>query len=148
MEDLQSHAYAVHSIDDCNQIQYKCYDCQQVFEHYNDFLNHVRMKHHSALKLRCDACDLLCKDSENYAKHRNNECLEANNFPNNFPCSHCSKSFRSHAGRELHVRRHEEGQFKSNFPCNQCPKEFLTKGALILHKRTHKSKHLLSIKVK
>lgn len=139
--DLFEHAKSKHNVEHFVQLQYKCFDCQNIFIHYSSFLNHIRLRHHPALKLRCDACDILCKTFQEYENHRKNACTQALLYPEVLPCKFCCKNFHTSCGLQTHFKQAhtmaaEEAGAKI-FKCQQCNKTFSWEKGLKNHEVTH-----------
>lgn len=126
----------MHSINDVNQLRYKCNDCHSVLSNYIDFVNHIRL-HHSELVLRCDSCDKPCKDYKQYKLHRGLQCPDRTTYPIVFTFSICAQAFRSHSCRQVHMRHHLDNK---KFTCKICASAFPSKEALKVHENKHKCK--------
>uniref|UniRef100_A0A1I8PTT5 Protein krueppel n=1 Tax=Stomoxys calcitrans TaxID=35570 RepID=A0A1I8PTT5_STOCA len=140
--DLFKHAKEKHSMDCDDLMQYHCYDCQKNSSNYSAFLNHVRLKHHPALKLRCDACDTLCDHFEHYETHRNNMCNNASLYPKTLPCKYCCKSFQSLNGLQVHIAQQHQADAtkREKYKCKLCSKEFAWERTLKSHEMEHLDK--------
>ncbi|XP_005185360.1 zinc finger and BTB domain-containing protein 17 [Musca domestica] len=145
--DLFKHVNATHYIANFADMQYKCYDCKKLMTHYSFFLNLIRMKHHPALKLKCDACDMPFKDFVQYANHRARVCPQLSQYPEVLPCKQCCRNFHSTNGLQTHVKHHhaEKGN-KEKYKCQYCNKEYTWKRSLINHELTHSHKREFSCK--
>ncbi|XP_073819712.1 uncharacterized protein [Musca autumnalis] len=136
--DLFAHANAEHSIEAFTDLLYKCCDCQQLMTHYSSFLNHVRLKHHPALKLKCDVCDKKCRSYTEYANHRKVICSQSAQYPKVLPCTQCCRNFNSSNGLQAHIKQHQtKEENKEKYKCRYCNKEYAWKRSLVNHEKTH-----------
>ncbi|XP_061391890.1 zinc finger protein 3 homolog [Musca vetustissima] len=136
--DLFNHANSTHSIENLQDLQYKCYDCKQLINHYVTFLNHIRFEHHPALKLKCDACDIACKDYVHYANHRSRDCTQLAQYPEVVPCKQCFRNFDSNTSLQAHTRQYHSGAGKKpKYKCQYCSKEYTWRRSLLNHEMSH-----------
>lgn len=136
--DLKEHIATEHNITQSEKLQYKCYDCQKIIPRYNYFLNHIRSKHHPALKLRCEACDLCCQTFEELSQHRSVNCADAKNYETLLPCNHCFKSFYNNFGLQYHCKsQHTTPKIHVKYQCLHCEKQFQNKNTFKAHERLH-----------
>ncbi|TMW52277.1 hypothetical protein DOY81_002610 [Sarcophaga bullata] len=136
--DLKQHIATEHNITESDKLQYKCYDCQKTIPRYNYFLNHIRSKHHPALKLKCEACDLSCQTYEELSQHRSVNCAEAKHYETLLPCNHCFKSFYNNFGLQYHCKsQHTTPKLHVKYQCLHCSKQFQNKNTFKAHERLH-----------
>lgn len=135
--DLKTHIVEEHNVKQLDYIKYKCFDCRKLISRYSFFLNHVRARHHPALKLRCDACDLSCQTFDELTQHRHANCVEAKNFVYITACSYCFKSFHNAYGKQNHIKFQHASPCKVVYKCKICHKVFQYKSCLKAHERLH-----------
>ena len=104
-----------------------CVTCDNSFSnHAGEKSSSFRNKHRGENRLSCNTCGKQFHFDSELAMHK---VIPTDKKP--FPCSICTKSFRSHGNRSEHIRRIHE--LVKNYFCVVCGKTFFRKFELSSH---------------
>ncbi|XP_067635440.1 zinc finger protein 723-like isoform X2 [Eurosta solidaginis] len=138
---LRQHVQEKHDTINYTSLQYECADCHKMSANYHKFINHVRFRHHTALRLRCDVCDIPQDNYTQLAYHRQSMCSDvAELYPLVDLCKICGKGFHDSHATSMHARlQHNNGEKNKSIlhSCSQCKKQFKRTSILRAHEKLH-----------
>ncbi|KAI8122828.1 Zinc finger protein 62 [Lucilia cuprina] len=114
-----------------NQGPFKCPNCNEIIETYNDFQVH-KSQHDGSVPFKCQECGMGFKKVTNYTIHAKRHLRVFK-----FHCEICGKGYPFNAELDLHMRSHTGAQ---PYLCSVCGEGFRTAISYDNHIRRHEER--------
>lgn len=107
---------------------FKCVNCNYVGKTLYHLNNHLKRLHDIGNRYRCDQCNKSYGVNADLTRHKKT----VHETPV-FVCEICTKSYKSKAGYDEHIKSHQEDYIKPIFNCVMCNKNYSSKLGLAHH---------------